>query len=347
LTFSRRATKIFIDRYPEGYALSATPAGDISSDVRPAQIIRQKLNTIEQAEAFFGKHHDPWKLRPMERTFSATTNLLLLGDLRIWCAGSGPAHEMVSTARPPRCLVNFLTTGRMEARFGKEIEALSEGQGWIRDSGRLEFVRKHPGLRMTSLDLPRTLLEDHLARARSCDPHSRYEYNYTINAREGVGRILCDLLSAVVNGLDTGQTLASFSHSAQTFSTLVLDLLVHGIVLAPPSHVRAVDSRTLKRAIDFIEGNLQRPLAIADIAEAAGVGPRALQIAFRREFGYSPLNYARRRRLAAVHHDLLTNAGSLSIAEIAARWGFIHLGLFAQQYREVYGERPSDTKCVL
>ncbi|MDQ2079416.1 helix-turn-helix transcriptional regulator [Xanthobacteraceae bacterium Astr-EGSB] len=323
------------------------PAGGISRHVRPAQIIRQKLNTVEQAEAFFEKHHDPWTLRPMGRTFSATTTLLQLGDLRVWCAGSGPAHEMIPIARPPRCLVNFLTAGRMEARFGNEMAMLSEGQGWIRDSGRLEFVRKHPGLRMTSFDLPRALLEDHLEKARSREASPPYQYVHTIDAREGTGRILANLVSVIVNGLDTGQTLSSFSYPALSFSTLVLDLLVHGIILAQPSQIRTIDSRTLRRAIDFIEGNLQRPLAIVDIAEAAGVGPRALQFAFRREFGYSPLKYARRRRLAAVHHDLVTNTRSLGIAEIAARWGFIHLGLFAQQYREVYGERPSDTKCVL
>ena len=193
------------------------PAGDISCDVRPAQIIRQKLSTIEQAEAFFEKHHDPWKLRPMGRTFSATTTLLQLGDLRIWCAGSGPAHEMIPVARPSRCLVNFLTAGRMEARFGNEMAMLSEGQGWIRDSGRLEFVRKHPGLQMTSFDFPRTFLEDHLEKARSREASSPYQYDHMIDAREGTGRILANLTSVIINGLDTGQTLSSFYVSRTEF----------------------------------------------------------------------------------------------------------------------------------
>jgi AraC-like DNA-binding protein len=327
--------------------VTATPTGDIFRDVRPAQIIRQKLGTIEQAEAFFEKHHDPWKLRPTGSAFAATTTLLQLGDLRIWCAGNGPAHEMIPIARPSRYLVNFLTAGRMEVCFGNGMEILSEGQGWIRDSGRLEFVRKHAGLRMTSFDLPYGLLDSHLAKARSCEAVSACRYDDTIDAREGAGRLISNLTSAIINGLDTGQTLSSFAFPMQSFSALVLDLLVHGIILGPTVRTRSIDSRTLRRAIDFIEGNLQRPLAIIDIAEAAGVGPRALQIAFRREFGCSPLKYARRQRLAAVRHELMTNTRSLGIAEIAAKWGFIHLGLFAQQYRELYGERPSDTKCVL
>jgi AraC-like DNA-binding protein len=33
----------------------------------------------------------------------------------------------------------------------------------------------------------------------------------------------------------------------------------------------------------------------------------------------------------------------VSVAEVAARWGFSHLGRFAAAYRKRYGESPSHT----
>jgi AraC-like DNA-binding protein len=318
-------------------------AGNDSRDFCPAQIIRHKLNTIEQAEAFFEKHHDPWKLRPLGPVLTATTTLLVAGDLRIWRAGDGPAHEMIPGARPSRYLINFLTASSMEARFGSRMEILSEGQGWIRDSAQLEFVRKHAGLRMTSFDLPRSLLDDHLTKVRSYETRTARQVDTTIDSTQGAGRLVLNLTSLILAGLDTGQIPSLSSFPAQSFTKFILDLIVDGIILAPHSKIQTVDSRTVKRAIDFIEGNLQRPLAIVDIAEAVGVGPRALQFAFRRQFGCSPLKYARQRRLEGVRYELMTNDRAPSVAEVAARWGFIHLGLFAQQYRELFGERPSET----
>jgi AraC-like DNA-binding protein len=328
----------------EGNCLTAMAAGNDSRDVRSAQIIRHKFNTIEQAEAFFEKHHDPWKLRSTGPAFTATTTLLLLGDLRVWRAGNGPAHEMMPGARSSRYLVNFLTASNMEARFSNKMETLSKGQGWIRDSSRLEFVRKHAELRMTSFDLPRKLLDDHVAKVCSYEPRSVSQPNYTIDSTQGTGRFLLNLASLVIDGFEAGQMLSSSSFPAQSFTKFILDLLVDGLIIAPHSQIQTVDSRTVRRAIDFIEGNLQRPLAIIDIAEAVGVGPRALQFAFRRQFGCSPLKYARKRRLEGVRHELMTNDRAQSVAEIAACWGFIHLGLFAQQYRELFGERPSETR---
>ena len=35
--------------------------------------------------------------------------------------------------------------------------------------------------------------------------------------------------------------------------------------------------------------------------------------------------------------------GTLSVAALAARWGFTHLGRFAMEYRRRYGHYPSQT----
>jgi transcriptional regulator GlxA family with amidase domain len=42
--------------------------------------------------------------------------------------------------------------------------------------------------------------------------------------------------------------------------------------------------------------------------------------------------------------DLLDPSNLESVKDICLKWGFFHFGRFSSAYREVYGEKPSDTK---
>lgn len=62
---------------------------------------------------------------------------------------------------------------------------------------------------------------------------------------------------------------------------------------------------TLRRAVAFIEANPGADISVADVAHAAHVTPRALQLAFRRRLGTTPTGYLRRVRLDRAHHNLV------------------------------------------
>ena len=68
-----------------------------------------------------------------------------------------------------------------------------------------------------------------------------------------------------------------------------------------------------------------------------------LERAFREVFGVSPHRLLMLRRLAAVRRELLRADAGTSVTDVATRWGFFHLGRFSQEYRLMYGERPSQT----
>ena len=99
---------------------------------------------------------------------------------------------------------------------------------------------------------------------------------------------------------------------------------------------------TLKRAVAFIEENAQQDITIADIAAAASVTMRAVQLAFRRHLGTTPTRYLRQVRLDRAHRDLLAaDPGHETVTAVAYRWGFPSPGRFASYYQQVYGVRPS------
>ncbi len=101
---------------------------------------------------------------------------------------------------------------------------------------------------------------------------------------------------------------------------------------------------TVRRAVRFIEDHAGQDIGLADVAAAAGIGPRSLQLAFRRHHDVTPLEYLRRVRLDRAHHELqAAGATETSVAAVAARWGFAHHSNFSAAYLRAYGCSPSVT----
>jgi AraC-like DNA-binding protein len=101
---------------------------------------------------------------------------------------------------------------------------------------------------------------------------------------------------------------------------------------------------TVRRAIRFIEQHAGDDIGLADIAAAAGLGARGLQLAFRRHEDSTPLEYLRRVRLDRAHRALqAATATDATVGGIADRWGFPHHGNFSALYLRTYGCSPSMT----
>jgi AraC-like DNA-binding protein len=114
-----------------------------------------------------------------------------------------------------------------------------------------------------------------------------------------------------------------------------------------PRHLDRTDGTptTLSRAIAFIETSSDIDITVVDIARAARVTVRAVQLAFRRHLDTTPMAYVRRVRLQRVHEQLhaATPGDGATVTTIAARWGFADLSRFASLYRRTYGQPPSNT----
>ncbi|MEJ2870995.1 helix-turn-helix transcriptional regulator [Actinomycetospora sp. OC33-EN08] len=121
--------------------------------------------------------------------------------------------------------------------------------------------------------------------------------------------------------------------------------LVAALVPPHPGARTAAEPAALRRAVDYIESHAGDEVTLDEIAGAARVGPRALQLAFNRYRGGSPMGYLRQVRLTRAHHDLQAADPTRgdTVAGIASRWGFANPGRFATMYRETFGVSPSRT----
>jgi transcriptional regulator GlxA family with amidase domain len=101
----------------------------------------------------------------------------------------------------------------------------------------------------------------------------------------------------------------------------------------------------VRRAVAFIDEHADRDISAADIAAAAHVTVRAIQLAFRRHLDTTPSAYLRRVRLDHAHQQLCAASpgDGVTVTEVATRWGFVSLSRFAATYRDAYGVLPSYT----
>jgi len=84
--------------------------------------------------------------------------------------------------------------------------------------------------------------------------------------------------------------------------------------------------------------------SIAGLCRKLRVSRRTLERAFQELLGVGPSAFFRIRALNAVRRALVVAPPQPGVvARLAVDHGFWHLGRFAQQYRDLFGERPVDT----
>ncbi|WP_323985683.1 AraC family transcriptional regulator [Pseudomonas canadensis] len=109
------------------------------------------------------------------------------------------------------------------------------------------------------------------------------------------------------------------------------------------SLVGAGKSQRLDTLEKYIKTRLSAPLALADLAHAAGVSVRTLNMLCHQYHGVAPMDLLRNIRLDAVRERLLVQPDA-KITDTAFEFGFGHLGRFSAYYRERFSELPKHTR---
>ena len=98
-------------------------------------------------------------------------------------------------------------------------------------------------------------------------------------------------------------------------------------------------ARHLVRAKDLADARFAEPLAVVDLARAAGLSPAHFSREFRRAFGESPHVYLLTRRLERAAAMLRTT--DRTVADICFAVGLSSVGSFTTSFTRVYGKSPT------
>lgn len=102
----------------------------------------------------------------------------------------------------------------------------------------------------------------------------------------------------------------------------------------------------VNRAIEIILEEFQqhRCPTIVDVCLALEVSQRTLEYSFQALLQTTPVAYIRYLRLNQARRQLLNASKETdSVTAIAMHWHFLHLGKFAKDYNQMFGESPSAT----
>jgi len=110
-------------------------------------------------------------------------------------------------------------------------------------------------------------------------------------------------------------------------------------------------TETIREKLDLIEHVKQylcersdTPVTVYEVCRELSVSRRNLQYCFSKVLGVSPYQYLRAFRLTGARRELQrSDPKAGSITQAATNWGFWHLSRFAQDYRRMFGELPSET----
>ncbi|HSM83915.1 MAG TPA: helix-turn-helix domain-containing protein [Nodosilinea sp.] len=103
-------------------------------------------------------------------------------------------------------------------------------------------------------------------------------------------------------------------------------------------------SQLVKQADDYMRSHIDQALTLTDLCEALGTSTRALCYGFQDIFGTSPMSYLKILRLQGVYRVLkAAEPDRQTVTETATQFGFYHLGYFARDYKQMFGELPSET----
>ena len=241
-------------------------------------------------------------------------------------------------------LVTTLTQGTVQAEWAKDTGGYLPGDVFLRNIPQAEFLAQTHDVRSRSIVLRVSLLQA-VAGAESTPPEAlRFlSMRPAGAAARAQWQNTSDYADRMLANREAAASPLIIGSTARLLAATALAIFPNTALSGPGARDHSDASpATLRRAIAFIDGHAQEDIAGAEIAAAAGVTIRAVQLAFRRHLDTTPLGYLRRVRLDHAHRQLAAADPRHESVTVAYRWGFSS-SRFAAYYRQAYGVLPSHT----
>jgi AraC family transcriptional regulator, ethanolamine operon transcriptional activator len=104
----------------------------------------------------------------------------------------------------------------------------------------------------------------------------------------------------------------------------------------------------VEKAEKIAQSYSDRPLTLKQLCNELGTSSSTLSYSFKDIFGLSPIAYLKIQRFNGVRRTLRDADPKITtVMQIAQKWGFCSTGHFCRDYKEMFGELPSETLRVI
>jgi AraC family ethanolamine operon transcriptional activator len=169
-----------------------------------------------------------------------------------------------------------------------------------------------------------------------------------VQARQGMSDHVRDVHMRILGSIANDPSLLRDSQiTLQLRDAILIEWLEAIPEEVDTTHLRSVGARrkVVDRVCEQVLGQLDQPPTMLKVCRHVGASPRKLDYCFRDVLGISPSKYLRAIRLNGARRELKQlSEPSVTVHDVAARWGFWHMGAFSTDYRLQFGELPSETR---
>ena len=101
--------------------------------------------------------------------------------------------------------------------------------------------------------------------------------------------------------------------------------------------------KVINHLCDFIDHNIEHTLSLTELERVSGLSSRMLQKEFQKYFSCTPMQWVRQQRLSHARKMLNRPTSRMTVTQVAAACGYNNFSEFSRQYKQHFGELPSET----
>ncbi|MFQ4135954.1 helix-turn-helix domain-containing protein [Nodosilinea sp. PGN35] len=266
-------------------------------------------------------------------------------DLKVIRQQASQSLQVIGDKRPDRLIFVVLLKAPSPPAFAHDRPLVANAIFGFDVERPVHLITSPDGQDQCQIDVSKTLFQHYANLAHRYDLNEAFfRSNMVVPATD---RFLP--LCAYLHQLFQARAERAWCHTPQAATLLEQDLMPLLIDALPPPH-QADAARPYRRAAlvaaakAYIMAHLDQPLTLAEICQAVYASKRSLHYGFQEMLGMGPMAFVKVQRLHGIRRALLyADSKPETVAQIAHQWGFLSLGHFSRDYKQLFGESPSQT----
>lgn len=281
--------------------------------------------------------------------FNARINAIDMEDISFCDVSYGDTTVKINCPgeHSDKIFLGITNSGHVSANHQNQEFYMTQKYGYVRDMG-IPIIASQNKFRTLGMSITKSSLLRHIRVLTGEDVVQndiifQTHFDLTTTAGKCISELLKYSANALNNNLlDIDNTIIQ--------KTLRDALLSNMLVCIPHTLSSYFDTNKnnkilpsyLKRACEYIHEHADQSITLQSLATYSNCSYRTLQTGFKITFGISPMAYLKSVRLQKVYDELITEDTNTNISSVALKWGFLHMGNFAQDFKKKFGKLPSE-----
>jgi AraC-like DNA-binding protein len=279
-------------------------------------------------------------------SFEGVGNYLQLANVGLGFCAYGGAKAIVDFPENDFARLQIALKGSAATILNGTALVINERQPCMVPPGGPISIVFEPGFEQLILRIRTATLEKTLATLLGANPRGALRFVPFAAAVQPTALVLRDLAMLLAKQLSSTATELPSAVLLELEQALLVSFLSahrHNFSEILEGTEKEAAPRIVRLAEEFIEASWDRAITLEELASQTNTSIRALYAAFKKSRGYSPMKYAKTVRLQRAKQMLTEPDQRTYVSTVAFKCGFGNLGHFARDFREMFGELPSET----